>query len=684
MPPSTPDDGSFTELIGEPPTEDICLDDLDAPPGRPLPSYADGHDGRIWIYPHGYDLRLRLLVDRPQASVVLARCGWSAQADPKVWISRTSPNGTVYYGLRGGLSLGQRPPSNRKLPLAMQNRGWRTRLYAVSVEMTERDIFLDLKGTRLGDVRLFAEGVLGLGPGDYELAYVRILERYLVLSPPEAMRLAAALNQTPKTSANKQRLIVDLAVPLVVRRRSKRVAHLTMYRVTCGATAAFKLEVALKGRKRDRSFFTWADAKKLDAILLGLVREHGLHPIPKPQRWEPRINADLDESQMDQDMREIGHAAYRGRQVSAAKVRAAWKCHTPTGPECHEEPRFTASAKPSARTGGRLLDSNDSLSAITLLAPQGVEPEVVTGVEEAESSCLPAAPLLHLHGEDTAPCCYAPEGYEAPRLDAPARPSVLVAREVLKTRGVMAEVIFPHDLDPGPCVDAFLAEAQRLGRRPGVGLVAADGAGDPLTWGSAVKHWHLHPWTDDVDVVLLVVDTSAVAEWADAFCQGEEELNGAMVAGPFHPDPQPTGDGHIWDPGVASHARVMGHVLWDAFKLMRQACEAEGVSVVIFSVDMRPDHGKCPLYIEKKGGQRKLRASHLYTDARVRSSTGDAGRYWCHGRYLIEMGRTVRMEECGAIVKKKELRMVRRVVLAKDELEGRTGRVLYSAGRRRP
>ena len=91
--------------------------------------------------------------------------------------------------------------------------------------------------------------------------------------------------------------------------------------------------------------------------------------------------------------------------------------------------------------------------------------------------------------------------------------------------------------------------------------------------------------------------------------------------------------------------------LWDLLRGLREeVCERLGGTVIVVTVDARPDHGRGPL----------LR-SHYFRDARVRSSIGDAGRYWAHQRYFVEPGRRGR---------------VRRIVAWKDEAEGLTGREL--------
>ena len=100
---------------------------------------------------------------------------------------------------------------------------------------------------------------------------------------------------------------------------------------------------------------------------------------------------------------------------------------------------------------------------------------------------------------------------------------------------------------------------------------------------------------------------------------------------------------HVWK-GIAG--LLAGHL-----ERLRDVCEADGVRAIVISEDARPDHGRGP-----------WRASHRCRDSRVRSTIGDAGRYACHLRYLVES------DERGTITD---------IVMIKDKAEGLPGRVLY-------
>jgi len=92
--------------------------------------------------------------------------------------------------------------------------------------------------------------------------------------------------------------------------------------------------------------------------------------------------------------------------------------------------------------------------------------------------------------------------------------------------------------------------------------------------------------------------------------------------------------------------------------------------------------------------------THRFRDARVRSFIGDAGRYWCHARYLPHMARwtftrparTVPTHELDVkgrptfrefVPREKSGIYVDRIVVVKDEAEGEPGRIIFQAARPR-
>jgi hypothetical protein len=86
---------------------------------------------------------------------------------------------------------------------------------------------------------------------------------------------------------------------------------------------------------------------------------------------------------------------------------------------------------------------------------------------------------------------------------------------------------------------------------------------------------------------------------------------------------------------------------------LREEVETNGSRFVFITQDARPVRGRA-----------SWSRAQAWTDARVRSTLGDAGRRSAHCRYFVDTDRVGRIRE---------------VVTWKDEHEGLTGRVLFSA-----
>jgi hypothetical protein len=153
-------------------------------------SLTDDANGVI-ICPHGYSVRLRFNIPLAQAQGALTRCGWSQEPSPTTW-KVYGTNGRQRYVLKGTAWLTHRAPNNKRLPLARMNREWRTKLYALAVELTRDGIFIDLQGVREQDIARFMRDVLGLADADFTIQYFRAAERYVAVLSQEARRLAAS------------------------------------------------------------------------------------------------------------------------------------------------------------------------------------------------------------------------------------------------------------------------------------------------------------------------------------------------------------------------------------------------------------------------------------------------------------------------------------------------------------
>ena len=567
-------------------------------------------------YPHGFSVRVALLLPKPDAVHHLNRCGWS-EVGSTGWV-RTKQR----QHLRGTAWLTQRRPRNRKLPLTKANELWKTALYGLAIEEGADRYFVDLAGVRTDDIDTFFQKILEVGPADYQVAYYRAAERYFVLAPIEAMRLAAELGYTPTRGrgrlTRKDYLIQDHSMPMTVGKWAKATAALQVYRVRNGATFAYKVEVRLRGKKRDRHIFSEPDIARLDALLTDLIVAHHLHPIAKPDRWEPQGYGVRANVPFDAVLRRLPAMATRGTKLDAAVVR---NCHTLAAPKVRECP-MSAAAYPAS---SRISISRPSLS-----------PSLLLSSSSSTTSCSPASMVT--------------------------TPWAELAKEIGSSRGVLSEVILDADQDPGPFIQALVDAGD---------AVAITVIGDGLpTWRSVEElACELRDGGDTANTHVVVVDPSivgalgaAASSWdpvTSAFLASDD---GVLV----------DGDGVIIDyeavpfdllylsdlsagsaGGLRRESFSVGATFWNLMADLRRTCETTGVNVIVVSVDTRPDHGLT--------GQPILK-THYFRDGRVRSLLGDAGRYHSHVRYLVEQ---------------RDSDAVERIVTVKDEAEGRTGRVVY-------
>jgi hypothetical protein len=74
------------------------------------------------------------------------------------------------------------------------NSAWKVCLYSLQVELHPEATYLDIHGVRHDDIQRVLEGSMKLRKDQYEIAYYRALERFFVIEPHEAHRLAVALD----------------------------------------------------------------------------------------------------------------------------------------------------------------------------------------------------------------------------------------------------------------------------------------------------------------------------------------------------------------------------------------------------------------------------------------------------------------------------------------------------------
>lgn len=629
--------------------------------------------GHVWIHPHGYSVRVRVTDGSTELLEKLADLGlgmasedWCRLAQgPELWRAT----------LRGSVHLGGRKPgskTNSTCPLAKLNRRHSLKLYHLGVEVRGDLAFLDLAGVRVGDVATVAD-LIGIVT---DIAYFKTIERYVVLSPSDAHRLASALGATPAwgrgSETAKHFTVRKHPVRIAAGPRRKATALVKCYRVGPGATSAYRLEVAITGRSNQRSQLREGVVDALDAALLDLVGEHGLVPIAKPARWEPVLQTVVDDAPRDAQLRRIRPSGWRGRGVPSHISAIMAECNTPLElaeadhpdeaaaelgasriRKCRGKPEEpTHETQPGESEEKRGENNEESTSTTEELNQSQTHPSLST----VTPSFSPSWKLLS--GSRQEPRLYS-RSSASPNLSASpprTRPSVWASPDPYA--GIMYElehsglheVIFPLWQSP----TAFL-EALGSRFRVGIGILAAiDAQGHSDTWLGVelLERKHSLFEVENPEVVVLVVDPSYLCHFNRAFCDDNFEKGPIMASGAIRGLQDPTAG--LW----VGMAGALGPFLAD----LRHAVELRGERVVLITQDARPARGRGPW--EK---------SHAYRDTRVRSIIGDAGRRHATQRYFVET--TPR----GAVAS---------VVTWKDELEGRMGRYLYRAlwatGARRP
>lgn len=617
---------------------------------------------------HGYARRYRLCVPRARAMEALQRCGWVVE--PRSWRRYEVAHGRVRHVLRGGVSLRNRAPRNRRLSISKKNGSWETAFYDVVIEEGPADLYVDLKGVRSGDPEMFFELVLGLSPDEYELCYHRVAEVYVALSPREALRLGRELGYVPRmgagSQARKKFLVKDYPVDVTIRSWAKATAFLTVYRVERGATAAYKAELRLVGNRSRRGEFHEGDVVALEQALRSFVAAHQLDPIAKPHRWEP---VDLSSRPpRAPDLAGLSASAWRGRAMPAETIEGYASCHTPStvalaysrGKAAVD--RFaTRIRSPRKASSSDVFDDSSRSTPATVSSRGDGHSETTHPIEPVHASPPDDARIYHdneivevverspCHDAAVAPPLHASDVHEIEhellklfeserdlgsfKDDGVAR----LADYIAASSGYQHEVILREDENPAAVIRA-LAATDRTIAVTAIGAVEGERV---ETWGPVETLMREHPVRPETDILVVVVDPSAVAGMADALVtvRGEDDEM-EVVPGPMVRTTSSDAGRYMSEP-VAS-------LLWEPMKNLRDLCEETGFTLVWITVDTRPAHAFGP-----------VTRWHRYRDARVRSSVGDAGRNHAHARYRFEETASGRRGPA---------------VMIKDEIEGLCGR----------
>jgi hypothetical protein len=597
--------------------EHVGFDDFDDEPfQQPLTSgeltRTDKSPEGVVIYPHAYSVRFKVTLEESELLPKLAEVGV-----PTDWKNSILKTGKGRSQMRGSAWLTHRAPRGQKSALARLNQELKTRLYALSFEEGESCWYVDMAGVRWEDTTKLLEGVLELSKHEYSLAYYRAAERYIVLSPPEAQRLARLVNERvpPPIKGRNQRkkvLVSHELPPIKIRHRAKAYPELKVYRIEPGATCDYRVEVRLQARRSSRGEFAAKDVATLDALLLDLVREHNLQTVLKPNRWEPRTpRSRVEQGSVDRSMSKLPLKAWQGRRMEPSEIRARLKCHSPHTFFCFANERNDGAITPSPRVR-------------TSRPPKTSSPSNETECWKLISGGLNKT-------------SHYPWSDGVNEVNAPLPPSSSVyasmVREALAP-GLLSEVILDPERSPRDLMNELVRQAGN--RKLGVRAYAREEAnGGPDTWHSVHEMVFQHPSGVDDEVTVFFVDTSV----AGAAFPPEVLFEDAVENEPASRECEADQTHYV--------PSILGAVFYDMLKGIREACEALGYTAIFVTTDFR-----------SFGAEGELKPRHFFTDARVRSLLGDAGRYWCHQRY--------RVEERGG--------RASRVIAIKDGLEGRVGR----------
>ena len=630
---------------------------------------SDPRQDRVILYSHGRSVRLRvrggeerLLRGLAEADIPRDFEGWRVLRDvSEGW--RIQMSGAVWLG-------GRKPGYGkakkcRNSQLAALNRRLHTDLYGIGAELSGGDAYLDLAFVTAADASRFLDR-LGLEPQEYDDEYHIAAERFFVLDPHEAHRLADELGGHEHTGRGREaakHYLGRVEVPITIRTRSKAKLTITIYRIGPGSTSPFKVEAALHGKSNRRQQFRRADIRRLDEALLDLVAKYDLHPIAKPTKWQPRLPTWASLAPRDVSLRRLRPSAWRGARVPQADRTAVSRCNTPLDPILHVSARTDEGTEPPARIS-------------TYTAPCCTPSPTATPSSSGSAELLPVPQA----SSSTSPC----EHPEVPWVECEVHPDftvysrshstshgVVVDRTPVVTGGCpfhgvvdeidrspgLTEVVFDHRADPGVFLDCLV---DRFGPRLGVGTLALDAT---YLAPHARRVVAEHPLADGHGVVVLVVDVSATALISSAFTAGTDA---ELLRSPGAPGPFSRPRGGYDDPdGTANWWRGLAALLADYTEAARRLVEREGSRVILVTQDARPLRGR--------GAMNKQQESR---DTRVRSIIGNAGRRSCHQRFFVEP---------------RSDGDVRKIVLWKDEIEGLVGRTIFmntraepSWGRRRP
>ncbi len=559
------------------------------------------------IFSHAWSARVRILLPVAEAAVVLKKLWW---AEGHSGWRRSSPKGGTRWDVKSAAWYTGRKPSPES-GLGRRNDEWGTKIYNLSIQLGKEGYCLDIGGIRRSDLDRVMTVVLGLGDGQWDLAYWRRLERYVVLTTADATSLSQALSGAYERRGGresaKEYLLRDRMFPVTVRTRSKLQAEAVIYRVDPGrgTTNAWKLEARLKGQSSTATTFSEADAMRvLDEILRGLVEDHRLTPIRKPARWEPRdCQAPLETASTVSDLRGLRTSGFRGCKPPSVNLNTPWPFLS------------VYSATPTKGYGTDPLIREGTLLFLQL---SGMD------VSSIDEDFLQSWITNHRVQEGFPVSNYRSSESTSKNNFEPWKS--LSSEIVSCPHGTLTEVILGPNESPCP----FIRELSSVASGNLAVSVLTAGNRRPGATGHEIVGYELGD---------VVRDHPFGKEMPKYWIQVIDYDTAVAVHHERHGRP---------------HAMAVSERLTPYFSYWRQVAEATGLSIIVVSLDARPVAGKGP-----------WRPAHNCRDTRVRSIVGDAGRYFCHMRFMVEGTDT------GGVS--------RSVVITKDEVNGLgAGRIIWT------
>jgi len=506
------------------------------------------------------------------------------------------------------------------------------RLYKLGIQLSAETAHLNIGGVRRRDVDRLLTDVLQLESRQWTIRHWTRYERFVVLTHKDAADLANRLdpsgetarkaNEKAREEGERKEFLVDLSgVATIVGRRATAALHTTIYRVVNGVTAVWKLECALSGSTAKKNTFTEAEAiTTLDAELDKLTE--GLNRLSKPKCWEPVEQSAIP---FEACIARLRTKAYRGKKPVCNTPPSSLKWYFSEELQKVESP-FSGGSLVMAEKAPFKKKEKKKGNSILKFYKEYKETKVETENTESLKEEIVGLPL-----------------------------------------GTLSEVVFPPEANPHFLIQSL---KKKLGDQLCFSLLAPSHSVVSHPLAEAIL---ASPQSEEVTHLLIWVDEEIVSDF-DELCESDiyhslklQEKLDAEVSDPAFSQsqtwemtktveelweatqkfekkqrekPEKKREEFRWEAWSQVVPRRVSSMLAGFVESLRQGCEQIGFNVTLISWDCRPQHGRG-----------NWKPYHRFTDARVRSLLGDAGRHFAHQRYLVERDvTTVWKDEVGGAV----------------------------------